>query len=143
MAAAAAKTATKTTTPTMNPTVVLGLAGGGGMITAATPTPVSPPPESAAPKPPAFESTFPSARLLDEKTGTKRKANTKTMTPNFADRLIFIVSPQEMEYLPARSPQLCRAYIITKIGVFCQTAVEDFNRIGHRAWSVESNGESV
>ena len=118
--------AAKTATPTMNPTTVLGLAGGGGIITAATPTPVSAPPESAAPKPPAFESAFPSARLLDERTGTKRKANARTMTTNFADRLIFNFSPQEMEYLPARNPQLCRAYIITKIGVFCQMNTKSF-----------------
>jgi hypothetical protein len=68
------------------------------MTTAATPMPVSEPPESAAPKPPALDSfTLSSARLLDERTGTKRKASTNKMTPHFADRLIFIVSPQEME----------------------------------------------
>jgi hypothetical protein len=99
--AAAAKTAARTTTPAMNPTAVLGVTGGGGITTAATPTPVSAPPESAAPKPPALEITFSSARLLDERTGTKTKANTKTMTPNFADRFIFILSPQVMESLPA------------------------------------------
>jgi hypothetical protein len=118
--AAATNTAVTTATPAMKATAVLGLTGVGGMTTAATPTPVSDPPESAAPKPPALERTFSSARLLDERTGTKRKANAKTMTRNFAERFIFIVSPQEMESFFAWSLQFSKDLYYYKNWGFCQ-----------------------
>jgi hypothetical protein len=105
---AATNTTVTATTPAMNPIAVLGLTGVGGMTTAATPTPVSDPPESATPKPPELERAFSSARLVDVRTGTKRKANAKTMTTNFAERFIFIVSPQEMESLFAWVPQFSK-----------------------------------
>ena len=67
----------------------------GGAVAGEAAIVVSAPDACAAPKPPTLEAAFSCAILLVEETGTERKANSRTITPNFdflLNFLIFIVS---------------------------------------------------
>jgi hypothetical protein len=89
-----------------------------GDIPDVPPPPAAPAPAAPAPELPALERTFPPVRLHDERKGTKIKANTKRMRPSLAERFIFIVFPQEVEYFHACNYLI---WLIAKIDIFCQT----------------------